>query len=731
MNHKIKFYHQHDQMDCGPACLAMVASHYGKYFSLQQLREYSFITREGVSLNGINEAANKIGFETFIGKVTVDDLKQNNHLPAIIHWNQNHFVVLHDIKKNSFNNSYSFYIADPGHGFTKLTEEQFTQNWISDDNKGVIMLLDPSDQFDQIKVEGKQLNFGFLIKYLLPYKTDLIKLILALFIGSAFTLVFPILTEALIDQGIAKNSLSIVFSILLAQIFLFLGSTVLEIVRNYTVLYIGTRIDIAIISEFITKLLKLPIGFFDTKIMGDFNQRIQDHERIEQFLTSDSLTTLFSIINFSVFFFVLFIYSPKILLTYFVLTIIAISWTFLFYSKRKLLDYYRFQVKAENQESIFEMINGIQEIKINRYEKYFLKQWESIQLNLFKTNTKVLRLDQLQVLGFDLINQFKNIIVTYIAAREVIQGNITLGAMLSISFIIGQMNSPIDQLISFFRSFQDSKLSMERLFELQNQDEEDSAQKVDFDSLLINDGIRINQLGFQYEGPNSPFVLEDIDAAIPNGKVTAIVGASGSGKTTLMKLLLKFYAPTNGEITINEQSLENLRASNWRDQCGVVMQEGYIFADTIERNIATGEESIDESRLLHAIKTANIESYIEGLPLGLKTKIGSSGIGVSGGQKQRILIARAVYKNPNYLFFDEATSALDAENERVIHDNLQQFFTNKTVVIIAHRLSTVKNADQILVLQKGKLAEQGNHETLVDLKGIYYNLVKNQLELGS
>ena len=560
---------------------------------------------------------------------------------------------------------------------------------------------------------------------------------MGLLAGSLFTLIFPFLTQALIDKGVEAKSLNIVFIILLAQVFLFLGSIAIEIVRNWVMLYIGTRINITIISDFLKKILGLPIKFFDTKMMGDFNQRIQDHERIEHFLTSQSLLTLFSIINFSVFFLVLFHYDIKIVVIYAALTTIAITWSILFLKRRKILDYQRFQRRSENQESIYELINGIQEIKLNNFEDYKREEWEGIQIKLFNINLRILKLDQLQLIGFDFINQLKNILVTFIAAREVILGNITLGAMLAISYIIGQMNSPVSQLINFFRSLQDARLSLERLTEVQNQEEEEKenqiqlSEKDHFTQNGIAKGIKISQLNFQYEGPRSPFVLQNIDLLIPEGKTTAIVEASGSGKTTLMKLLLKFYEPIKGDIFINKHNLSDVSSANWRENCGVVMQDGYIFSDTIERNIATGDENIDGEKLQHAIKTANIEEFIDFLPLGLKTKIGAAGIGISRGQKQRILIARAVYKNPHYIFFDEATSALDAENEKVIHDNLQEFFKNKTVLIIAHRLSTVKNADQITVLKHGNIVEFGKHQELVNANGIYYNLVKNQLELGS
>lgn len=734
----MKFIEQHDQTDCGPASLAMIAHKYGKKYSLNYLREISFLSRDGVSLLAINDAAQDIGFETFPTQLTPEALYKESSFPCILHWHQNHFVVLHKITKNIFTQKNTFKIADPGYGFLSLTEEEFKESWLKTEDKGIALFLTPTQEFyDQEVPKESTLNFAHLYRFVKPYKKEFFQLILGLLAGSLFTLIFPFLTQTLIDKGVELKSLSIVFAILLSQVFLFLGSTVIEIVRNWIMLYIGTRINISIISDFLTKILRLPIKFFETKLTGDFTQRIQDYERIENFLTSQSLVTLFSVINFSVFFFVLLYYDIKIVIVYAFLTIISIVWSTLFLKKRKILDYYRFQNNSENHDSIYEMINGIEEIKLNGFEDYKREEWEKIQIKLFNVNIRILKLDQFQLIGFDFVNQLKNILVTFIAVREVILGNLTLGSMLAISYIIGQMNSPVSQLIRFFRSLQDAKLSFERLSEVQDQEEEEKEHHVlltDQDFINTNEnvrGISIKNLDFQYEGPNSPFVLKDIDLLIPEGKTTAIVGASGSGKTTLMKLLLKFSEPVEGSISINQHNLADLSPMSWRSNCGVVMQDGYIFSDTIERNIATGDEHINYKKLEHALKVANIESFIESLPLKLKTKIGEAGNGISGGQKQRILIARAVYKNPHYVFFDEATSALDAENEKVIHDNLQSFFKEKTVLIIAHRLSTVKNADQIIVLKNGHIVELGSHEELVENKSDYYNLVKNQLELGS
>ena len=733
----MKFFPQHDQMDCGPSCLAMIASKYGKNYSLQYLRDNSFLTREGVSLLGLTEASKKIGFETLSAKLTIEKLiEEKQTLPCILHWNQNHFVVLKKITRNIFTKKLFFHLADPSHGLIKLDEIKFKKSWIVDDNKGVSLFLEPTNDFyKKTPPVNNTVTIKYLFTYLKPYTNKLSIMFLLLLFGSLLTLILPFLTQNLIDNGINTKNVNNITIILFAQLSVFLGAIIFEIIRNWLMLYIGTKISISIISDFLSKLLKLPIKYFDTKLVGDFNQRIQDNERIEHFLTSQSLLTLFSIITFSVFFGVLWYYDFKILFIYLSLTLIAIAWSIFWLKKRYILDYFKFKHRSENQDSIYEMLNGVTEMKLNQFENLKRKNWEKIQESLFKINIRVLKIDQIQISGFEFINQVKNILVTFIAATFVIKGKMTLGELLSVSYIVGQMNSPVNQLVNFFRSLQEAKLSLERLNEVQNHptEEQNSNQK----TILISDNrnqnseIQFNNLSFQYEGPKSLYVLKDINFTIPDGKITAIVGASGSGKTTLMKLLLKFYEPTEGELFFNSENINNISPKNLRENCGVVMQDGFIFSDTIERNIATGDENINKEKLQNAVKIANIEEFINSLPLGYNTKIGASGNGISGGQKQRILIARAVYKNPHYIFFDEATSALDAENEKIIHDNLQQFFKGKTVLIIAHRLSTVKNADQIIVLKNGEIAEIGNHQQLVQNKADYYNLVKNQLELGN
>jgi len=725
--HKYPFQKQYDTADCGPACLKMLAAFYGKNYSLEYLREQCFLTREGVSLLSINDAAEQIGFRTFMTKLNFDVLVNDCPLPCIIHWNQDHFVVLYKVRSSG--KKISFTLADPAHGIVTIDQVTFKRSWVSTpEESGVALVLEPTPVFHDTKHTSiSKSGYGFLFRYLRSFKGYILQLAIGMIAASLITMIFPILAQLLIDKGVNEKNSSIVFLILISQLFLFLGNTIITVVRSWLLLHVNTRISLNIISDFLIKLLKLPIKYFDSKTVGDLSQRINDHHRIENFLTGESLSTFFSLINIAVFMCLLAYYNFKILIVFLTLSVFGILWILLFQNKRMHLDYKRFARGRENQDKLFEMITGMQEIKLYGSESAKRFEWEQMQVKYFKLNMSSLALEQYQQVGFVFFSHLKNIIISFIAANAVISNQMTIGGLLSISFIVGQTNGPLDQLVTFFKSAQDARLSMNRLQEIHNKTNEEDAGKI---QTSIYEDINLNNLSFQYEGPNSPFVLKDIDVQIPKGKITAIVGTSGSGKTTLMKLLLQFYDPVNGAIRVGDTNLSDMSPRHWRTQCGSVMQEGYIFHDTIVRNIALDGNEIDETRLQNALNVANLNEFISGLPLGYTTKIGSSGVGISGGQKQRILIARAIYKNPNYLFFDEATSSLDANNEKIIMENLNRFFKGKTVLIIAHRLSTVKNADQIIVLENGNVAEVGNHETLVNARSKYFELVKNQLELG-
>jgi ATP-binding cassette subfamily B protein len=723
------FIKQLDAMDCGPTSLAMIARYYGKAYSQQTLRERSFITREGVSMLGTSDAAESIGMRTMGVRITFDQLANEVLLPCIAHWKQNHFIVVYKIKNNSV------YVADPAHGLVKYTKDEFMAGWGSTrkegENQGLCLLLEPTPDF--YKMEDESLNkssFKFLFSYLRPYKKFLVQLLVGMLVGSLLQLIFPFLTQAIVDFGINNQDIGFITLILIAQLALFAGRTSVEFIRSWILLHVSTRINISLISDFLIKMMKLPIGFFDTKMIGDILQRIGDHRRIENFLTTSTLNILFSLINLVIFGIVLFIYDIRIFTIFLVGSILYFFWIYLFMKKRRELDFKRFNQLADNQSNLIQLITGMQEIKLNNCEKQKRWQWERIQTRLFRVNIKSLSLSQYQQIGSIFINQSKNIFITFFAAKAVIDGEMTLGMMLAVQYIIGQLNSPIEQLINFMHTTQDAKISLERLGEIhQKKDEEDpDEEKV---SILPRDkSINISGVSFQYEGPHSEFVLKDVDLEVQRSKITAIVGVSGSGKTTLIKLMLGFYPPTKGEIKIGDIDIRSISSRLWRQQIGSVMQDGFIFSDTIAKNIAVRDELVDKKRLLEAARIANIQEFVDALPLGYNTKIGQEGHGLSQGQKQRILIARAAYSNPEYLFFDEATNALDANNERAIMENLEHFFKGRTVVIVAHRLSTVKNADQIVVLEKGKIVERGTHHELTKIKGAYYKLVKNQLELG-
>ena len=732
------FYKQLDQMDCGATCLRMIAKFYGKSYSIESLRDSTNLTREGVSLLGISEAAEKIGFKTVMARISFQQLNEDAELPCVLHWNQQHFVVLPPQHYKGIDEKEKIVIADPAHGVVKVDKKEFMKSWASgQEDTGIVLLLEPSPLFFQ--QEGEPVpdrGLLFLFQYLRKYKKFIVQLSLSILVGSILSLVLPFLTQSLVDYGVNHQDLGFITLILLSQLLLFVGNTANEMLRSWILLHMNSRINISIISDFLIKLMKLPIRYFDTKQIGDITQRINDHDRIERFLTTNTLNALFSSVTLIVFSLVLGVYSMKILLVFLLGSALSIGWIQFFMRRRKQLDYSRFQQLSANQSNIYELVTGMQEIKLNNCENVKRWQWERIQAKLFKLSIRSLGIEQYQQIGNAFFNQLKNIFVTYIAAREVVDGEITLGMMLSISYIIGQLTSPVDQLLAFFRTAQDARISIERLREIHSQaNEEPDLTPGSYQELAISEGLEgrdlvLDNVSFQYAGAHSPFVLRNVDLMIPHGKMTAIVGSSGSGKTTLLKLLLGFYKPVSGIVKLGAQDISDISPKTWRSKVGVVMQEGFIFSDTIAGNIVVNNERVDRQRLARAVDISNIADFIKEQPLGFNTKIGNMGNGISTGQKQRMLIARAVYKDPEYLFFDEATSALDANNERIIIEKLNTFLKNKTVVVIAHRLSTVKHADQIVVLEQGHITEVGTHQDLTRKKGRYYELVKNQLELG-
>ncbi len=732
---KFPNFKQIESKDCGPTCIKITAKFYGKIINIQALREYSETTRDGSNLLMLSDAAEKIGFRTIGIKHSLQKLEEVP-LPCILHWNKNHYVVLYKIKKGIY------YISDPAIGLIEYNQEDFLKFWIGNNatettDAGIALLLEPTPKFYQSKFESEEnkgFGFGLLFQYIFPYKSFIIQLIIGLLAGSLLELIFPFLTQSIVDVGIQNQNIHFIYLILFAQLFLFVGKTALELIRSWILLHLSTRINISLISDFFIKLMNLPISFFDVRMTGDIMQRINDHHRIERILTTSSLGVLFSLINMFIMGGVLAYYNLKIFAVFFIGSFFYFLWVILFLKRREKLDYKRFAEVSKEQSKVIELINGMQEIKLHNAEKQKRWGWEYVQARLFKVSMKGLVLEQTQNIGSNFINEIKNIVIIFLSAKLVIDGQITLGMMLAISSIVGSLNGPILQLINFIREAQDAQISLARLSEIHEKEEETQQEETQTHDIPKDADIVIKDLSFRYIG-SDVMVLANLNLIIPANKVTAIVGTSGSGKTTLMKLLLKFYEPNSGEILLKNNEIASSLAmtaqKTWRYHVGTVMQEGYIFNDTIANNIAIGVDVVNKERLVYAADVANIKNFIQDYPLGFNTKIGMEGVGMSTGQKQRLLIARAVYKDPEMLFFDEATSALDANNEKEIMQKLNIFFKNKTVVIIAHRLSTVMNADQIVVLEKGKIVEIGNHQELVQKKGSYYELVRNQLQLGT
>ena len=722
---------QLDLTDCGPTCLRIISKFYGKSFTSEFLRKLSFKSRVGTSLLGLSEAAEAIGFKTLGAKVNFDDLK-DAPTPFIAFWNQEHFVVVHKLSKNKV------HISDPAQGLVSFTNHEFLKNWATRDKDGIALFLEPTEEFYESDVdksvenqEGKNIMLQKVFHHYMKYKKLLLQLLIGVFLASGLQLVFPFLTQSIIDVGITTKNVPFIYMILFAQLFVFIGRVSIDIIQRFLLIHVNSRINIFLLSEFFLKLLKLPIRYFDVKMTGDILQRLADHERVENFITRGVITLISSLLSIVVFGCVLLYYNFTIFCIFLASSFTFMMWAIIFLKKRAKIDHMRFTQLSQNNDKSIELIQGMQELKLNNAEIKKRWEWEYLQAKLFKVNLQSLNIEQIQNAGAFLINEFGNIIITFYAATLVINNELSLGMMLAISFIIGQINGPIIQLINILNIYQDAKLSMDRINEVHNQENETSNSE-SIIPLQDNADIEFKNVSFKYdESKKGKIILKDLNVKFEAGKVTAIVGESGSGKTTLMKLLLRIYDPLDGSIQIGNSNFIGVSHDDWRRRCGAVMQEGYLFDDTIINNIALGTDDIDHERVLAACETANIAEFINTMPLKFETKLGANGVNISTGQKQRILIARAIYKNPNVLLFDEATSALDARNEKEISEKLAKVFDGKTVIIIAHRLSTVRNADNIVVLEKGEITERGSHEELVDLKGKYFNLVKNQLELSA
>ena len=724
-------YEQHDSMLCGITCLRMVCKHFGVSYSAEFLSSLCREGREGISLLALSKGSTRLGLKNECGLVGITEIQ--SILPCILHWNQNHFVVLYKVKKGK-----TFYIADPAKGLVKYNLEEFKKHWVSTqsdgEEKGIAMFLEPTPAFYEKKMDEEpkeERSFKFLFGYIKQYRKYFGQIVLGLLVGSLLQLILPFLTQSIVDVGIKNQNIGFIWLILLGQLMLTISRTAIDFIRRWLLLHISLRINISLVSDFFIKLLKLPMSFFDTKLMGDLMQRMGDHSRVNTFLTQQTLSIVFSLFTFVVFSIVLLSYNWLVFAIFMLGSLLYGGWLALFLRRRKVLDYELFEQQAINNNKTYEFITSMQEIKLQDCEQRRRWEWEDVQADLFNVQMKSLKLQQTQEAGSIFINELKNIVITVVAATAVIHGQLTLGMMLAVQYIIGQLNSPVEQLMSFFYSVQDVRISLERINEIHRMDDENGKQGLETSVTDETKGIDMENINFKYDPHALKTIIDNVSLTIPKGKVTAIVGASGSGKTTLIKLMLGYYPVLGGQINIGGTDVNTLNKKWWRRQCGVVMQDGVIFSESIARNIAVDDKEIDKQRLQTAAEIACIHNYVMELPLKYNTKIGRDGVGLSQGQKQRILIARAVYKNPDYIFLDEATNSLDANNERMIVEHLDEFYKGKTVVIVAHRLSTVKNADQIVVLDKGKVVETGNHETLTAKRGAYYNLVKNQLELGN
>jgi len=721
-------------MDCGPTCVRMIAKYYGKSYSFQYLKENSFITREGVSLLGISDVAEKIGFKTIGAKITMEQLAEVT-LPCILHWNQNHFVVCYHIKGTGSRRKYL--IADPAVGKVSCASKEMSKHWLSSrldgEEVGAVLLLEPTPTFfeNTFDEDGKTTNLGYFLKYIIPYRKEILQILVGALVIMALSYVTPFLTQSTIDIGIKNRNLDFILLVLIAQMLISVSQTSIGFIQAWIALHLHTRIDIALLSDYLMKLTRMPLHFFDIKKMGDILQRFGDHERIKNFLMGDAVNVLLSLGTFLIFGVILGVYNWKILMTFLIGNGLYVTWILLFMPYRRQLDHKHFAVSAQLQNNMVQFIEGMQEIKLNNMEKSRRWEWERIQASLYRINILGLKIRQIQSVGSMFFSSTTSILISYLAARMVVMGEISLGMMLALSFIIGQVSGPISSFIGFAQGWQDAKISLERLNEINEQEDEEKNIESKLAYLPNCKDINIENVSFSYSGAERDNVLHGITMVVPQNKVTAIVGASGSGKTTLVKLLQGFYMPSHGSIRIGATPLNQINPHFWRSKTGSVMQDSYVFSDTIANNIAVGAVDIDKDRLNFSVETANIKDFINQLPLNYSTKIGMEGVGVSQGQRQRILIARAVYKNPEYIFFDEATNALDAHNESVIMSNLREFYKGKTVLVVAHRMSTVKDADNIVVLDEGRIVEQGTHQQLVQMQGVYFNLVRNQLELES
>lgn len=717
--------YQMDSQDCGPASLKMIAKYYGRYYSLQFLRDKCGITKEGVSLLDLSTGAESIGLHTLAVKSNINDLVLKVPFPVIVFWNQNHFVVVYNASRKHI------WVSDPMKGHVKYTHEKFREGWYLDEEEyGVLLAVEPTADFKTSKEERAMQKDSFfgILRYFLPYKKNFGLIFFIMMMVTLLQGILPFISKAVIDVGIVTSDVKFINMILVGNICILVSVMVFNVMRDWILMHITARVNIALISDYLIKLMKLPVTFFENKLLGDILQRAADHERIRSFIMNNSLSLIFSTFTFFLFSIILLFYNHVIFFIFLCGSILYVCWVLLFLKVRKKLDWQYFELISKNQSYWVETVSAIQDIKIYNYERSRRWKWEEIQARLYHVNKHVLAVTNMQNLGAQFIDSIKNMAIVFFCATAVIKGEITYGIMISTQFITGMLNGPLIQFINFVVSAQYAKISFLRMNEIRQLDDEEELLSVGSTTILPeHKDISLENVMFQYT-VNAPFVLKNIYLTIPENKVTAIVGGSGSGKSTLLKLLVRLYKPSFGEIKMDKMNVMAINLRQWRKMCGVVMQDGKLFSDTIVNNIVLDDENVDRESLLECCKTAQILDEINGMPQGFDTRIGEQGRRLSGGQKQRLLIARALYSNPKILFLDEATNSLDTINEKKIVNALNSAFQNRTVVVIAHRLSTIRNADQIVVMEDGRIVEIGNHETLIERKGLYYKLIESQTD---
>ena len=722
---------QTDSMDCGAACLCMIARHYGKKYSMRFFRENAHISREGISMLGLSMAAEKVGFRTLSAKITVEQLAEQIALPCILHWDGRHYVVCHRVSGKGSDRV--FHICDPAIGKIRVRGDELRSHWLSghlgEEEVGLAMQLEPAPDFREKQPEDPADGFGLLFfsRYILPHKWQLAGLLFGALVVMTMGYFLPFISQSVVDIGILGRNMDFIVLMMAMQLMISFSQTTVMFMQGWVSLHVNTVINVRLISDYLGKLARMPLPFFEVRTLGDILQRIGDHDRIKSFLMNDLTDIVFATVTFVTFSVVLGIYNWRILAIFLLGNTAYALWVVSFMHYRRELDNRVFQQSATLQNNMVQFIRGMQEIKLNNLEERKCREWESLQAGLYRLGRRGLMIGQVQQAGLLVFSTTTGIAISYMTARRVVDGEMTLGMMTSLSFILGQVSGPIGSFIGFIQRYQDARISLERLGDIHARKEGGMDEGTGRNGMPTGKDIRFRNVSFSYNGMDRDMVLKDISFTIPQGHVTAIVGRSGCGKTTLMKLMQGFYQPVHGTVEVGGTPLPDISLREWRTHLGAVMQDGYIFSDSIAGNVAVDEDA-DMARVEDALEAVNMKGFVHSLPNGTDTKIGEDGLQLSQGQRQRILLARVIYKRPEYIFLDEATNSLDTKNENDIMAYIKKNLKGHTVIIVAHRLSTIRDADSIVVLENGRVAEQGVHSQLLCNKGIYYQLVQAQLD---